>query len=183
MTAPTHFKCLSCKEEHKSEPRNRGRQRYCAKVECRRASKAASQGRWLSRPENVGYFRGTEHGQRVKRWRKAHPGYRRRGKGSGGRDVLQETLKSQETENKEVATPDLSNALQDICAPQLALIVGIISILTGDALQEDIAASARRFLSRGRDILGMGLGGSDLSHDPKHAHLVPRAAAARASPV
>ena len=183
MITPTRFKCLHCKEEHKSEPRNRGRQRYCAKAECRRASKAASQRRWLSRSENAGYFRGKENCERVKRWREAHPKYWQRGKGSGGGDALQEICGGQSTEDKEVAAPGLSDALQEICHPQPALFVGLISILTGNALQEGIAASARLFLNRGRDILGMGLGGSGLPHDQKHTHPVPRAAAARASPV
>jgi hypothetical protein len=61
--------------------------------------------------------------------------------------------------------------------------VGLISILTGNALQDDIAASARLSVSRGRDILGMGLGGSATKNDQKHTHSVPRTTASRASPV
>ena len=183
MRAPTYFKCLHCKEEQKSEPRNRGRQQYCAKEACRRASKAASQRRWLSRPENAGYFRGKEACERVKRWREAHPKYWQRGKRSGGGDALQETCAKQNKEDKGVAAPGVLNALQEICHPQPALFVGLISILTGNALQEDIAASARLFVSRGRDILSMGLGGSASRNDQKNTYSVPRKTAARASPV
>lgn len=183
MRVPTRFKCLHCKEEQKSEPRNRGRQQYCAKEACRGASKTASQRRWLSRRENAGYFRGKEACERVKRWREANPKYWQRGKRSGGGDALQEICDVQNTEDKEVAAPGLSDALQEICRPQPALFVGLISMMTGNALQEDIAATVDRFLSRGRDILGMGLGGSAMTHDQKHTDIVPRAAAARASPV
>ena len=183
MRVPTCFKCLHCRAEQKSEPRNRGRQRYCAKEACRRASKAASQRRWLSRAENAGYFRGKEACERVKRWREGHPKYWQRGKRPGGRDALQEISKGQGTEAKGVAAPGLSDALQEICYPQPALFVGLISILTGNALQDDIVASVRLFVSRGRDILGMGLGGSAMTHDQKHTDIVPRTAAARASPV
>lgn len=183
MITPTRFKCLHCNEEHKSEPRNRGRQQYCAKAECRRASKAVSQRRWLSRPENAGYFRGNENVERVRRWREAHPGYWRRGKGSGGGDALQEICQGQSPDGKGVAAAAFSDALQEICSPQPALVVGLISILTGHALQDDIAASAKLFVSRGRDILGMGLGGSALSHDQKRTDPLSRATAARASPV
>jgi hypothetical protein len=183
MRVPTCFKCLHCKEEQKSEPRNRGRQRYCSKEACRRASKAASQRRWLSRPENAGYFRGKENCERVKRWREAHPKYWQRKKKPGGGDALQETCASQDAEDKRVVASGLSRALQEVCQPQPALFVGLISVLTGNALQDDIAASARLFVSRGRDILGMGLGGSTTSHDQKHTHPVPRTSAARASPV
>lgn len=183
MRVPTRFKCLHCKEEQKSEPRNRGRQQYCAKEACRRASKAASQQRWLSRPENAGYFRGKEACERVKRWREANPKYWQRRKKPGGEDALQEICDVQNTEDKEVAVPGLSDALQEICQPQPALFVGLISMLTGNALQEDIVATVHRFLSRGRDILGMGLGGSAMNHDQKHTYPVPRTTAARASPV
>lgn len=182
MRVPTCFKCLHCKEEQKSEPRNRGRQRYCSKEACRRASKAASQRRWLSRPENAGYFRGKENCERVKRWREAHPKYWQRKKESGG-DALQEICAKQGDQDKEVAAPGLSHALQEICQPQPALFVGLIAVLTGNALQDDIAASARQFVNRGRDILGMRLGSSATNNDQKHTHSVPRTTAARASPV
>jgi hypothetical protein len=119
----------------------------------------------------------------VKRWREGHPKYWQRGKKPVGGDALQEISKGQSTEDKEVAEQGLSDALQEICHPQPALFVGLISILTGNALQDDIVASARLFVSRGRDILGMGLGGSTMTHEQKHTDIVPRAAAARASPV
>jgi hypothetical protein len=42
---------------------------YCLASTCRAASKAASQARWLAKPENQDYFRGpvilTEFGERV----------------------------------------------------------------------------------------------------------------------
>jgi hypothetical protein len=37
-----------------------------------------SQKRWLQKPENQDYFRGSQNVQRVQRWRKANPGYWRR---------------------------------------------------------------------------------------------------------
>jgi hypothetical protein len=119
----------------------------------------------------------------VKRWREAHPKYWRRRKKPGGGDALQEICTGQSAEDKGVETSALSRALQEVCQPQPALFVGLISVLTGNALQDDIAASARLFVSRGRDILGMGLGSSATSHDQKHTHSVPRTTAARASPV
>ena len=183
MRVPTCFKCLHCKEEQKSEPRNRGRQQYCSKEACRRASKAASQRRWLSRPENAGYFRGKENCERVKRWREAHPKYWQRRKKPVGGEALQEICAGQSTEDKSVETSAVSRTLQEVCQPQLPLFVGLISVLTGNALQDDIAASARLFVSRGRDILGMGLGGSANNNDQKHTRSVPRSTAARASPV
>jgi hypothetical protein len=40
---------------------------------------------------------------------------------------------------------------------QPAVMVGLISMMTGSALQEDIAVTTRALLSKGRDILGMRL--------------------------
>ena len=40
---------------------------------------------------------------------------------------------------------------------QPAVMVGLISTMTGSALQEDIAATTRALLRKGQDILGMRL--------------------------
>lgn len=53
-------KCCHCKELFRPDPRNAKRQEYCRKPECRKASKVASQRRWLSKPENRDYFRSPE---------------------------------------------------------------------------------------------------------------------------
>ena len=51
------------------------RQLYCIKTSCRKASKVASQVKWLAKPENVDHWKGAENVQRVQEWRKANPGY------------------------------------------------------------------------------------------------------------
>jgi hypothetical protein len=68
-------KCLHCRQLFRPDPRNRRHQRYCSEGECQRASKAASQRRWLAKPANREYFRGPAHVERVRAWRAAHPGY------------------------------------------------------------------------------------------------------------
>jgi len=185
MKSKTTFKCLHCNEQHCCDPRNRGRQRYCPKPECRRASKAQSQRQWLSRPENENYFRGTENCERVQLWREAHPGYWR-DKTPAVQSALQEPLKSELVEEQYVDPPVLKGTLQEICFLQPALLVGLISVVTGHALQEDIAASARAFLNRGEDILRMVLGSSPHSQFPNHedqTHSVPATLAPRAAPI
>jgi hypothetical protein len=62
-------KCLCCREWFQSDARNRRHQRYCAKAACRKASKAASQRRWLAKPQNRDYFHGPEQVARVRPWR------------------------------------------------------------------------------------------------------------------
>lgn len=182
MSKPTTFKCLNCNEKHRCDHRNRGRQSYCSKPACRKASKAASQRRWLSRPENENYFRGADGCERVRRWRAAHPGYWRK-KRPAGEGTLQETCESQVVEVEAVADPVPGVALQEALFAQPALLVGLISVVTGHALQEDIAASARRFLDRGRDILRMRPGGPAPVNHEDQTGAMSRAAAARAVPV
>ena len=68
-------KCLHCQALFHPDPRNVRHQKYCSETACRKASKAASQRRWLSKDANTNYFRGPENVQRVQAWRQAHPGY------------------------------------------------------------------------------------------------------------
>src|SRR5262245_65244783 len=51
-----------------AKPASRGRQQYCSAPLCKRASKAVNRTRWLSKPENQGYFRDTWHVARVGVW-------------------------------------------------------------------------------------------------------------------
>lgn len=185
MKPKSTFKCLHCNEVLLCDPRNRGRQRYCPMPECRRASKAQSQRQWLSQPENENYFRSRENCERVRLWREAHPGYGRN-KTPAPPSALQDSSKSQVIEEQSIESSLPASALQDICFPQPALLVGLISMVTGHALQEDIAASARAFLSRGEDILRMVLGTPPHPQFPNHevkTHSLPPTLAPRASPI
>ena len=56
MTTRTRRKCRHCGQLFRPDPRNLRHQRYCSAKECRRASKAASQRRWLAKAENRDYF-------------------------------------------------------------------------------------------------------------------------------
>jgi hypothetical protein len=49
MTSPSSCKCLHCREFFLPCPNNRRTQRYCSKVECRKASKADAQARWQNK--------------------------------------------------------------------------------------------------------------------------------------
>ena len=182
MSSKSTFKCLHCNEKHRCDPRNRGRQKFCSKPDCRRASKAASQRQWVARAENQNYFRGVANCERVRQWRLAHPGYWRN-KRPAPESTLQDPLIPQVAEKQELEPQEISHALQDLCISQPALLVGLIAVVTGHALQEDIAASARSFLNRGRDILRMVPGSPEFPYHENQANPVPRATAARASPI
>src|SRR4030081_118772 len=61
---------------------------------------------------------------------------------------------TQVAQDEEVKRIEISDALQDVLVMQPAVMVGLISMMTGSALQEDIAATTRALLSKGQDILG-----------------------------
>jgi len=160
-------KCRNCGALFKSNPRNRSHH-YCGKAACRTASQKASQKSWLHTPTGRHYHSGPEQVDRVKNWRKAHPGYWRQGKGA-----LQDLIATQPVAPQEVTTglnascpPDkascapegaLNRPLQDMISAQDPLVVGLIAHLTG-ALQDEIASQIARFQTHGQQILRKGPG-------------------------
>ena len=153
-------KCQHCGESFQPNPRTGNRQKYCSKPECRKASRAASQRQWLSKPENHDYFKGPENTQRVREWRKEHPEHWKRKK------ALQDSLHSQNTENKNKLPNTVASPLQDVFAVQLPIFVGLIAMLTGSTLQDDIAQTAKHLMEFGLDILA-GHGHTQSSNKPK----------------
>src|SRR5271157_3633292 len=154
MKGSVKRKCLCCREFYSPDPRNMHHQRYCSKSACRKESKAESQRRWLQCPENQNYFRESENRRRVKDWRKANPGYWRKKK-SSTQVPLQEVFQAQVAHNEEVNPRLTSDALQDLFSAQSPVVVGLISMMTGSALQEDIASTVQALVRKGRDILEM----------------------------
>lgn len=142
-------KCVCCGDLFKPDVRNRGRQKYCSKPQCRGAGKAARQRRWLHKPENRDYFRGPEHVQRVRVWRAAHPGYWRSHRRREA-VALQDALAPQVVEPVKDFT---ARALQDALTLQGPVLIGLIAHLSDSALQDDIATATRRLLQLGQDIL------------------------------
>jgi hypothetical protein len=141
-------KCRNCHKLFRPDSRNQAKQEYCSEVDCRKASKAASQKRWLAKKENRNYFKGADNVKRVQEWRKENPGYWRRGDNALQDDSLEKTAIDQIDTSK--LTED---ALQDLLAAQSAVLVGLIATVTGDTLQDHIASTARNMQQLGNDIL------------------------------
>jgi len=164
-------KCRCCNVFFQPDRHNPQRQFYCSATDCRRASKAASQRRWLNQSGNRDYFRGPENVKRVQEWRKANPGYWKRSKSR--------SKQAQPIENKAL-NPGTSSCnapegtlrpLQDFVLTEHPAFVGLISMVTGSTLQEDIAAVGRNLLLQGRNILGLQNPGKiPASHDSKTSH-------------
>jgi hypothetical protein len=144
-------KCCNCNKLFRPDPRNNNRQKYCRQPKCRKASKAASQQRWLQKPENQDYFRGPDNVERVQQWREANPGYWQ-SKRKNKQDALQDPLISQPTENNNDNVKFTHDALQDFLIAQPPVLLGLISNFTGTALQDDIAMTIRRLQKLGQEI-------------------------------
>jgi hypothetical protein len=154
---PKRRKCRCCSEFFFPDYRNQDRQHYCGKPACQHASKLASQRRWLAKPANRHYFRDSEHAQRVRDWRKAHPGYWKKPRPvSGGPQVVAPQSVNPVQSSCNVPRSPL-RTLQDSCLAQDPGFIGLISLITGRTLQEDIAPIARRVVEQGQNILGLRL--------------------------
>jgi len=132
--------------------RNRRHQRYCSARDCRLASKAASQRRWLLKPENQDYFKGPANVQRVQAWRTAHPGYSRR-IAQQDRSALQDLSLTQVIEDKKESRTLAEHTLQDLFSAQPLVLIGLIAHLTHTALQDEIAQTGHRLRQLGQDIV------------------------------
>lgn len=152
---PIQRKCRCCKKFFTPDRHNPQRQFFCSALECRRASKTDSQRRWLNQPANRDYFRGSANVERVRQWRQAHPGY---WKGSKSQPKPAQPTPAQPL-NPETTSCNASQrevvALQDFALTEHPAFVGLISLVTGSTLQEDIATIGRRLLLQGKNILGL----------------------------
>ena len=134
-------KCLHCGELFQPDARNAHHQRYCGEAACRRASKAASQRRWLGLAANREYFRGAANVERVRAWRAEHPGYWRRDEAQTS-PALQDVLSAQSVEMDTESAVLARAALQDLFSAQPIVLIGLIANLTGSALQEAMPHAA-----------------------------------------
>lgn len=144
-------KCAHCNQLFRPDLRNIKRQKYCSRPECRKASKAASQKKWLEKPENQDYFQGTDNTSRVQQWRNRHPGYWR--KKHGQPEPLQDRLTPNSVEKQDITRQLPSHALQDLLSVQPLVFLGLLAQLGGSPLQDDIVTIGRRLQQLGQDIL------------------------------
>ena len=155
-------KCCHCGVWFRPHLRNAYHQRFCARPECQASSKRASQRQWSRK--NPGYFRGDIQVKRVQAWRRKHPGYWK-AKGTtttcGPPDALQELLTAQGFDRDGVTvfrnclTDEISQPLQDVLAAQQHALVGLAAMISGEALQEDIARVLTTCYERGQRIGGI----------------------------
>ncbi len=95
--------------------------------------------KWLR--ENRDHFKGVANLVRVQEWRKKHPGYWRRVR------VGQYSLRGA------LADAVRQCALQDVIDTHFSLVVGLVSRLSGSALQNEIAEEMRQLMFLGHGII------------------------------
>jgi hypothetical protein len=126
MSSPSSCKCFHCREFFIPCPNSRHTQRYCAKAECRKASKAAAQAKWLNKAENRSYFRGPENVERVQRWRERHPGYWRKKRSRP--DALQDLALSEVSQNQPITLNGTDYLAEDFSLRELSRIWALLRI-------------------------------------------------------
>ena len=176
-------KCRNCRKFFLPDYRHRFTQIYCSHPDCRRACKAAQQRRWLRKGNNRDYFRGAKAVEHVQQWRQNHPGYWRKktplSHGTQVAEVQAANLKL-ESCNVPAAAP---STLQVFCLVKDPAFIGLLSMITGSTLQEEIVVTARHVLLQGHNILGLAIPGSSqtktvLNHYDPQTNPPPRPAAA-----
>jgi hypothetical protein len=96
----------------------------------------------------------------VREWRQAHPGYwKKQTRISADAQVTPpQQLRPAEPAQSACNVPRSTlGTLQDFCLPQNPGFIGLLSMITGRTLQEDIAPIARRVVEQGQNILGLRL--------------------------
>jgi len=146
-------KCRHCGKFFSPDCRNRYHQHYCPDPDCRRVSKAASQRRWLRQAQNRDYFQGPEQTRRVQQWRRFNPGYWKKKPTIPQRTPAAESQSREQVQKSCNAPNGLAGLLQDVCLPRNPLFIGLLSMVTGSTLQENIAATVSQLQIQGRKIL------------------------------
>ena len=151
-------KCLCCGLFFDPDHRNRERQRYCSAGACGARARPPVRPLGWPNPHNVGYFRDPVHVARVQAWRAAHPGY---GRGKHRTPpALQDPLIAQVPDSieecadrGETAEAPAAPALQDSWSTLPPALAGLIAHLFEVTLQEDMAATTRRLVQLGHDVI------------------------------
>ena len=158
-------KCKNCKTYFKPDYRNVKKQKFCFKPECRKASKADSQKRWLEKSENQDYFRSSENVKRVQRWRENNPDYYKQSHRK--KNALQDHLTENNSLNQSSTANSELDTLQDILSDQALVLIGIIAQLSDSALQDDISVTAKNLLKLGDEVLNQQTSLNGGNHDSK----------------
>jgi len=140
--------CSECQKPFVASKYSGGRQMVCASAACRKAAKKARQAAWTAR--NPDYFRGPEHVERVRQWRRANPGWREKQRGRASARGRESRAKAESCNQGEGGEERLQDSVPEV---QSALIVGLATVLCGSVLQDEVHDLCRECLRVGGDLL------------------------------
>jgi len=144
---PKLRRCAHCRHPFAVNPRVGKLHRFCSRPACAQASRRAAQEKWLRKNGGKTFFHGKKSVENVRAWRARNPQYwKRTRRHQGGRAGAFRLTRKLKAALRYVA-------LQDTIDPHLALEIGIISRLSGAALQDTIASEMRATMLLGRAIL------------------------------
>jgi hypothetical protein len=150
------IRCRNCGNYFYPDKFNRHHQRYCSRLECKKASRFASAQRYRNKKSRDKKFRRGES-ERVKCWQRNNPNYwknrRKSSKKAEKNKVLRDIARVEKLHSDVGVLRDIAN-LQNI------VMEGLIVTLTGDVLRDDIGAFIRQMYDKGQDVSGKAPEGS-----------------------
>jgi hypothetical protein len=89
----------------------------------------------------------------VQQWRKSNPGYWKKKPSISQRTPAAESQPLEQVQKSCNASNGLTRPLQDVCLVQHPVFIGLLSVIVGSALQEEIATTLRQLQIQGQKIL------------------------------
>jgi hypothetical protein len=145
---PVHRECLICSKDFIPSKFAATRQVVCNHASCRKEAKKIRQSNWTAK--NPDYFRGPEHVERVRQWRKTHPDWRTSVRGP---TELPAPESSPKAESCNTPTPAAIRLQDSALQRQEAIVLGVISIVAGDRLQDEVLTLAEECFRRGSALI------------------------------
>lgn len=155
-------RCRNCGRLFIPDPynyRHKHYQQYCSDLECRKASKKASDKKYRRKMANSLEYRQKES-KRVQEYRLEHPNYKKKRKKVGKNVSEREDLRDFVPVEK---LREEMSVLRDIAIWQETVFKGLVSYLTDDVLRDDIGLKCNRLYDRGMEVSGMAPGTDILS--------------------
>jgi hypothetical protein len=136
--------CKWCDKPFEPSKFSGGRQKYCGERVCRKASKKESQAKWCAK--NPNYFRDDIFRERSRLWRATHPEVART---RFANPMPEPAAKAESCTQNSAAESGVQDSAQ---RSQQIYIMGLISLVTGSSVQDEVLKSAQECFRRGMDI-------------------------------
>ena len=154
------IKCEHCNCYFIPNKYNYHRQRYCSRVECQHVSRISSRRKYRKEDKNCTPPKRQKETERVKRWQKKHPDYKKRQKKAKKESkeyVLRDIAPAQNSILRDIAQlkseVSLIPELRNTVVYYKCVTAGLTSVLSGDVLREIIGGQLDRYYDIGSRLL------------------------------